>query len=76
MFLYSMRPYVIVVGCVRVHTHTTDDNNIRPHVVQEHNERTSTEFNILTAQSTAHESPVDGRIYGPKHVGASLLKCF
>ena len=58
------------------HTHTTDDNDIRPHTVQEHNERTSTEFNLVTAQSTAHEPPEDGRKYGPKHVGASFLKCF
>ena len=27
------------------HTHTTDDNDIRPHTVQERNERTSAEFN-------------------------------
>jgi len=26
------------------HTHTTDDNDIRPHTVQEHNERISTEL--------------------------------
>jgi hypothetical protein len=31
--------------------------------------RTSTEFNLVTAQSTAHEPPEDGRIYGPKHIG-------
>jgi len=68
MVLYSMRPYVIVVGCVCVcvcvcvhgvpggqelhahtHTHTTDNNDTRPHTVQEHNERTSTEFNLVTA---------------------------
>jgi len=54
------------------HTHTTDDNDIRPHTVQEHNERTSTEFNSVTAQSTAHEPPEDGRKYGPKRVGASF----
>jgi len=54
------------------HMHTTDDNDIRPHTVQEHNERTSTEFNLVTAQSTAHGPPEDGRIYGPKHVGASF----
>jgi hypothetical protein len=45
------------------HTHTTDDNDIRPHTVQEHNERTYTEFYLVTAQSTAHEPPEDGRIY-------------
>jgi hypothetical protein len=45
------------------HTHTTDDNYIRPHTIQEHNERTSTEFNLVTAQSTAHEPPEDGRKY-------------
>ena len=44
--------------------------------VQEHNERTSTAFNLVTAQSTAHEPPEDGRKYGPKHVGASLIICF
>jgi hypothetical protein len=27
----------------------TDDNDIRPHAIQEHNERTSTEFNLVTA---------------------------
>jgi len=31
------------------HTHTTDDEDIRPHTVQEHNERISTEFNLVTA---------------------------
>jgi hypothetical protein len=77
--------YAIIVGCVCVcvcvpggarahtHTHTIDDNGIRP--VQEHNERTSTEFNSVTAQSTAHEPAEDGRKYGPKHLGASFLKC-
>jgi len=37
-----------------------------------HNERTSTEFNLVTAQSTAHEPPEDGRKYVPKHVGANI----
>jgi len=54
------------------HTHTTDDYDIRSHAVQEHNERTSTEFNLITAQSTVPETPEDGRIYAPKHVGASF----
>jgi len=54
----------------------TDSNDIRPHTVQTHNERTSTESNLVTAQSTAHEPPENGRTYGPKHVGATLLKCF
>ena len=31
------------------HTHTTDDNDLRPHTVQEHYERTSTELNLVTA---------------------------
>ena len=53
----------------------TDGNDIRPHTAQTHNERTSTEFNLVTAQITAHEPPEDGRKYGPKHVGATLLKC-
>jgi len=53
----------------------TDNNDIRPHTAQTHNERTSTESNLVTAQSTAHEPPEDGRKYGPKHVGATLLKC-
>jgi hypothetical protein len=38
--------------------------------------RTATESNLVTAQSTAHEPPEDGRIYGPKHIGATSLKCF
>jgi hypothetical protein len=54
----------------------TDGNDIRPHTAQTHNKRTSTEYNLVTAQSTAHEPPEDGRKYGPKHVGATLLKCF
>ena len=38
--------------------------------------RTSSESNLVTAQSTAHEPPEDGRTYGPKHVGTTSLKCF
>jgi len=57
------------------HTHKTDDNDIQPYTIQEHNKRTSTEFNLVMAQSTAHEPPEDRRIYGPKRVGASFLKC-
>ena len=60
-----LRPHVITVS-----------NDIRQHTVQTHKERTSTEFNLVTAQSTAHEPPQDGRKYGPKHVGATSLKCF
>jgi hypothetical protein len=44
--------------------------------VQTQNKRTSPEFSLVTAQSTAHEPPEDGRKYGPKHVGTTLLKCF
>jgi hypothetical protein len=51
----------------------TDGNDIRPHTAQTHNERTSTESNLVTAQSTAHEPPEDSRTYGPKHVGATSL---
>jgi hypothetical protein len=40
-----------------------------------YNESTSTEFNLVTAQSTAYGPPEDGHKYGPKHVGANLLKC-
>jgi len=54
----------------------TDGSDILPHTVQTHNERTSTESSLVTAQSTAQEPPEDGRKYGPKHVGATLLKCF
>ena len=45
------------------HTHKTDDNDIRPHIVQEYDERTFTEFNLVTAQSTAHGPLEDDRIY-------------
>jgi hypothetical protein len=48
-------------------------HDIWPHTAQTHNERTATEFNLVTAQSTAHEPPEDGRTYRPKHVGANLL---
>jgi hypothetical protein len=59
------------------HTHTqTDDNDIQPHAAQTHNERSSTESNLVTAQSTAHKPPEEGHKYGPKHVGATSLKCF
>jgi len=54
----------------------TDGYDIRPHTAQTHNERTSTESNLVTAKSTAHEPPEDGRIYGPKHLGATSLKYF
>jgi len=54
----------------------TDGNDIRPHTTQTHNKRTSTESNLVTAQSTAHEPPEDGRKYLLKHVGATSLKCF
>jgi hypothetical protein len=40
------------------------------------NERTSTEFNLVTVQNTTHEPLEDGRKYGRKHVGATSLKCF
>ena len=33
---------------------------IRPRTVQTHNERTSTESNLVTAQSSVHEPPEDG----------------
>jgi hypothetical protein len=49
---------------------------VRPHTVQTHNERTSTESYLVTAQSTAHEPPEDGRTDGPKHVGTISPKCF
>jgi hypothetical protein len=39
-------------------------------------ERTSTKFNLVTAQSTAHEPPEDGHKYGPKHVGGNLIEMF
>jgi hypothetical protein len=54
------------------HTHTTDNKDIRPHTIQEHNKHTSTELNLVMAQSTAHEPLEDGRKYGPKHLGVSF----
>jgi hypothetical protein len=54
----------------------TDGNDIWPHTAQTHNERTSAESNLVTAQSTAHEPPEDGRKYGSKHVRPALIKCF
>jgi hypothetical protein len=60
---------------LQTHIHT-DGNDIQPHTVQTHNERTSTESSLVTAQSTAHEPPEDGRKYGPKHVGETSLNIF
>ena len=54
----------------------TDGNDIRSHTAETNKQRTSTESNLATAQSTAHDPPEDGRQYGPKHVGATSLKCF
>jgi hypothetical protein len=51
-------------------------SDIRPHTAQTQNKRTSTESNLVTAQSTAYEPPEDGHKYVLKHVGATLLKCF
>ena len=51
-------------------------NDIWPHTAQTHNERTSTESNLATAQSAARKPPEDGRTYGPKHVGATSIKMF
>jgi hypothetical protein len=33
-------------------------------------------FIPLTAQTAVYKPPEDGRIYGPKHVGASFFKIF
>ena len=56
----------------QLQTHTqTDDNDIRPYTAQTHNERTSTESNLVTTQCTVHEPPEDGRKYGPKYVVAT-----
>jgi hypothetical protein len=33
---------------------------MRPYTAQIHNERTSTDLNLVTAQSTVHETPEDG----------------
>jgi len=60
---------------LQTHIHT-DGNDIQPHTAQTRNEHTSTESNLVTAQSTAHEPPEDGHTYGPKHLGATSLKCF
>jgi len=59
---------ILHVSRIRVKTLT----NILKICPPEHNERTSTEFNLVTAQSTAHEPPENGRKYVPKHVGASF----
>jgi hypothetical protein len=54
----------------------TDGSDIRLHAAQTNSECTSTESNLVTAQSADCEPPEDGRTYGPKHVGATSLKCF
>jgi hypothetical protein len=75
--MYVRCVFVQISPGQQLQTHIqTDGNDIRPHTVQTNYERTSKEFNLVTAQSTAHEPPEDGHKYGPKHVGATLLKCF
>jgi len=54
----------------------TDGNDIRPHTAQTNKDRTSTESNLVNAQSTDREPPEDGHTNGPKHIGAISLKCF
>ena len=74
---YGHRFYDKISPRQQLQTHIqTDGNDIWPHTAQTNNERTSTEPNLVTAQSTAHETPEDGRKYGPKHVGATSLICF
>jgi hypothetical protein len=60
---------------LRTHVQT-DGNDIRSSTAQTNHERTSTESNLVTAQSTDCEPPEDGHTYGPKHVGATSLKYF
>jgi hypothetical protein len=73
----DIRSYDEISSEQQLQTHIqTDGNDIKPHTVQTHNEPTSTESNLVIAQSTAHEPPEDGRKYGPKHLGATSLKCF
>ena len=82
MCFYGVRLYVITVydqisPGQQLQTHVqTDGNDTRPRTAQTRNERTSTESNLVTAQSTAYKPPEDGRKYGPKHVGVTSLKCF
>jgi hypothetical protein len=53
----------------------TGGNDMRPHTTQTHNERTSTESNLVTAQSTAHEPPEDGHTW-TKTCRGNLTKMF
>jgi hypothetical protein len=34
------------------------------------------EFNLVTAKSTAHEPPEDGRLYMDRNIKASFIKVF
>jgi len=56
--------------------HTNRRYDIQPHTAHTVKERTAAGSNLVNAQSPACEPPEDGRIGGPKHVGASSLKCF
>jgi hypothetical protein len=53
----------------------TDVNDVGPHTAQIYNERTSTDFNLVTTESTIHKPSEDCLKNGPKHVGTSF-KCF
>jgi hypothetical protein len=74
---YSILFYDHISPGQELQTHIqTDGNDIRPHTAQTHNERTSTESKLVTAKSTAHEPPEDGRKYGPKTCRGNLTKMF
>jgi hypothetical protein len=53
-------------------------NDIRPHIAQIYNERTSTDLNLVTAKSTVHEPPEDGLKMDGNMYGQILsdFKCF
>jgi hypothetical protein len=53
---------------------TCFDPYLQPFFRSSYNERTSTEFNVVTVQSTVHEPPKNGRKYKAKHLGATSLK--
>jgi len=41
--------YIMQVQTLSWKLYIADDNDVRPHTIQEHNESTSTEFSLVTA---------------------------
>jgi hypothetical protein len=60
------------ISLSKEHHKQTDCNDIWPQTAQFHNQRISTDLNLVTWQSIVQEPPEDGLKMGPKNVGTSF----